>query len=198
MNTVITTYRDTYTGSIIKGITDDDFIVESVVNSLDRNNTFFPNIVEVKKDVVQSAKTDKHGKKIYDENGKKVKIPQERMTVKFADGTWVEVKRNSADTDDDGTALLYAIAKRLFGKPTDGGYVTGEGFMNKIKKIVDNIVTTESLEKEKKERIKNKEEEDKKAHEEAQSRKEKNPSLGIRLRNLEDRFNAFMDKFGNK
>lgn len=169
-------------------ITDNDDILSSVIASLSRNNTFCPNIKKcyLEKDVKR---------RILDRDTKKMtKVLRDVLRVSFTDGTWVEVVRNPTDNDDMSTAVLYAIIKRLYGKPTSGGYVNGCGFMNKIKDVVKNIVTPQKEEEEKRRKMEAKKESDNKSHTEAMIRKEKNPSLGIRMRNLEDKFEKLIEK----
>ena len=197
MNTVINSYINEY-GENQLMISDDDFVVKGCLASLAKNNTFCPNITSIYKSIVKSAKRDKYGKKIKDEGGKVVRFDQPQMTVRFADGTWTSVKLNENDTADDMTALIYAIVKRILGKVSNTGYVTGDGFMNKLKKFIDNCITEDKLKKEAEDKKVAKEAEDKKNHEDAEARKAKNPSIGLRLRNLEDKFEKLIETLSNK
>ena len=55
----------------------------------------------------------------------------------FADGSKVIVDCSAGDNYDRKTALAYAICKRMFGKVKADGTVDGNGFGQKMQKIVD-------------------------------------------------------------
>ena len=55
----------------------------------------------------------------------------------FSDGTKVIVDCSAEDKYDRKTALAYAICKRMFGKVMPDGTVDGNGFGQKMQKIVD-------------------------------------------------------------
>lgn len=168
-------------------LNNDDEVISDVLASLCRNNTFCPNVTKcyLMKNV---------DRKIVDkETKKKVVVKRDVLKVSFADDTWTEVVRNPNEQADDSIAIVYAIIKRMFGEPNAGGYVAGGGFMKRIQKMAQNIITPEKEEEEKQARIKTKAENDKKAHEEAVARRESNPSLGLRVHNLEKKFDELMD-----
>lgn len=177
-------------------ITDDDNILTSVLASMTRNNTFFPNVRSAHVESVLKTKKDEKGNKVVDKDGKLVKVRKDVLTVSFSDGTWTSVTRSESDDNDLAMAFMYAIMKRLFGKPNDAGYVEGDGFMGKLKNLVKNIKTEESENEKKRKRLAEKEEADRKAHEDAVARRNRNPSIGSRLHSLEDKFNTLMDFLG--
>ena len=196
MNTI---YVDDGFGNPV--ITDNDENLKSCINSLIRNNTFFPNIVNIKTDYIKVR--DKNAEKAEENKAKKNKKKYEfkkiirdckQMTVRFSDDTWVQVKLNPQDSDDPMTALLYAMVKRLFGEPNHSGYVNGSQFMNKLKKMLDNAQTPEKEAKEKELRAKEKAANDKKAHEDAIARKNAHPSLRQCVIDLADVIKGLKEK----
>ena len=167
-------------------ITENDDYLASALSDICRNNTAFPDIVD--------AYEYKKNVRTVNKEGKKETVKKTALRVSFADGSWTDVVKSDEDEDDRIVALLYAIVKRLFGTPTEGGYVIGDGFMNKVKKIVKGIRTDETDKELKEKRIKEKEEEDRKAHEEAVQRKKDKPSIGSRLASLEKNFSTLCEK----
>lgn len=163
-----------------------------VISDLVKNNTAFPEItnVRIEKKMVRARENGKSVKK----DGKVERVERDVMTVRFADDSWVEVVRNPDDGQDEMVALVYAIVKRLMGKPNENGYVHGSGFMRKLKDVLDNASTPKKDAETKAATIKAKEESDKIAHEKALERKAMNPSIGSRLRDLEDKFVILCDK----
>lgn len=167
--------------------TDNTEALVDVFYSLAKNNTFIPNVTKCY--LMQNV-----DRKVVDKTTKKkVVVKRDVLKVSFADGSWTEVVRNPDETADNSVAVVYAIIKRLLGVPNSGGYVSGCGFMKRIQRLAENIITPEKEEQEKQERIRTKAENDKKAHEEAIARKSKNPSLGLRVHNLEEKFDKLMD-----
>ena len=75
--------------------------------------------------------------KIYFPTIVKVIFNDPATIVWFADGTKVIVKKSAADSYSKEHALLYAIAKRLFGKVENDGSVSSNGFMTYLKRIVE-------------------------------------------------------------
>lgn len=65
--------------------------------------------------------------------------------VWFSDGTKVIVKKSESDTYSKEHALLYAIAKRLYGKVDYDGNVASNGFMTFLKKTVQNGIDQPEL-----------------------------------------------------
>lgn len=164
----------------------------SVIADLVKNNTAFPEItnVRIEKKLVRAKENGKSVKK----DGKVERVERDVMTVRFADDSWVEVVRNPEDGQDEMVALVYALVKRLMGKPNENGYVHGSGFMRKLKDVLDNASTPKKDAETKAATIKAKEESDKKEHEKALERKALHPSIGSRLRDLEDKFMVIIDK----
>lgn len=164
----------------------------SVIADLVSNNTAFPEItnVRIEKKLVRAKKNGQSVKK----DGKVERVERDVMTVRFADDSWVEVVRNPDDGQDEMVALVYAIVKRLMGEPNENGYVHGAGFMRKLKTVLDNASTPKKDAETKAAVIKAKEESDKKEHEKALERKALHPSIGSRLRDLEDKFMTIIDK----
>lgn len=164
----------------------------SVIADLVSNNTAFPEItnVRIEKKLVRAKKNGQSVKK----DGKVERVERDVMTVRFADDSWVEVVRNPDDGQDEMVALVYAIVKRLMGEPNANGYVHGAGFMRKLKTVLDNASTPKKDAEAKAATIKAKEESDKKEHEKALERKALHPSIGSRLRDLEDKFMTIIDK----
>jgi len=170
-------------------VTGNDEYLANVLADIANNNTAFPDVVDLysfKKDVKIETK-DKDGNVVYE------KVKKDALRVYFADGSWTDVVKSDEDKNDPITAILYAVVKRLLGVPTGSGYVVGNGFMGKLKKFAKKIRTEESDAKAKAERIERKKEEDRKAHEAAVKRHEAHPSIGRRLRSLEDKFNKLCE-----
>ena len=164
----------------------------SVIADLVKNNTAFPEItnVRIEKKLVRAKENGKSVKK----DGKVERVERDVMTVRFVDDSWVEVVRNPEDGQYEMVALVYALVKRLMGKPNANGYVHGSGFMRKLKDVLDNASTPKKDAETKAATIKAKEESDKKEHEKALERKALHPSIGSRLRDLEDKFMVIIDK----
>lgn len=140
--------------------------LRAMYKSLDMNNTFMPNIERVIYNLGKKAypKRDENGHKIKDENGKLVMAkPIDVLTtvVFFKDHTKVIVTNSEHDgieltevavnkTDKNAPkvkvaterskeiGLMYAIAKRMIGRPDDKGTITPNGFINKIQSVVKN------------------------------------------------------------
>ena len=175
--------------AVATGVTEDDSVLSQALASLGRNNTFCPNVAKVAVTVEKTAARNDDGSKKRDEAGKVVTRDQKRMTVWFADGTFVKVDLREGDADDPVTALSFAIVKRLFGSLTPSGYVNGGGFLGKLKGFVDAAETPEKLEKARSEAA----EARKRAEAEVKKEADEHPSLGKRLRSLEEKFATVLD-----
>lgn len=93
-------------------VTDNDDHLASCVASLSRNNTFVPGISRV----------------LYNNPVTK---------VWFNDGTSVTIKTSRSDTFDKEIGLCYAIIKRVMGKPDGQGEIQSDGYMNRLKRIIN-------------------------------------------------------------
>ena len=100
-------------GKVI-GVEYDDSLYAPVMESLNRNNTFCPNIRKV--------------------------LFRDKLTtcdVWFSDGSYVTVHKCKDDPLSTDAAIAFAIMKRLYGKVNDDGSVTGANLGNHLKTIID-------------------------------------------------------------
>lgn len=112
METLIKNIADENGNIVEMKVTDNDEHLASCLASLSRNNTFVPGISRV----------------IYNDPVTK---------VWFKDGTSVTIKTSKGDVFSKEIGLCYAIIKRVFGVPDEKGEVKSDGYMNKLKKMVD-------------------------------------------------------------
>ena len=100
-------------GKVI-GVEYDDSLYGPVMESMNRNNTFCPNIRKV--------------------------LFRDKFTtcdVWFADGSFVTVHKSKDDPLSKDAAIAFAIMKRLYGKVNTVGSVTGANLGNHLKTIIE-------------------------------------------------------------
>lgn len=131
-------------------VTDDDSVLESVVNSLARNNSFCPGIKRTifnlskkrnetshRNDYVLATTVFFHdGTKTTVKNSMNDKVSVVTEKVKLSDGTTRDVETASIESREIG--VLYAILKRMICVPEKSGTVEGKGFANFLRKTVKN------------------------------------------------------------
>lgn len=123
-------------------VTDDDGILEAVLASLARNNSFVPGIERTifslsKKRNEKSHRNDyvlattvffKDGTKTTVKNSMNDRINVATEKIRLSDGTTRDVETASVESREIG--LLYAILKRVICVPEANGSVEGKGFAN--------------------------------------------------------------------
>ncbi len=131
-------------------VTDDDSVLEAVVTSLARNNSFCPGIQRTifnlsKKRNEKSHRSDyvlattvffRDGTKTTVKNSMNDKVGVVTEKVKLSDGTTRDVETASVESREVG--LLYAILKRMVCVPEESGTVEGKGFANFLRKAIKN------------------------------------------------------------
>ena len=129
-------------------VTDDDELLEAVVTSLARNNSFCPGISRTiyslsKKRNEKTHRNDyilattvffKDGTKVTVKNSMNDKVNVITEKVKLSDGTTRDVETASVESREIG--LVYAILKRMICVPEESGTVEGKGFANFLRKKV--------------------------------------------------------------
>ena len=99
-------------GNVI-GVEYDDSLYAPVMESMSRNNTFFPGIKNV----------------IFNDNFHFCK-------VFFQDGTSVEVRCSREDHPSQDAAIAFALMKRLYGVPDDNGKIVDANVGGHLRKII--------------------------------------------------------------
>jgi hypothetical protein len=182
-------------------VTSDDSVLEAVLASLARNNSFAPGIKRTiynlsKKRNEKSHRSDyvlattvffTDGTKTTVKNSMNDRVSVVTEKIKLSDGTTRDVETASAESREIG--LLYAILKRLICVPEANGTVEGKGFANflrtKVREAWNQNVEEERTKAEneiRKTRLR--------AKKPAQKKEEK-PSLRKCVQDLTDAINAF-------
>ena len=202
MNKVIDTDCD---GRIVR--TSNDCLWRAFTKSMVRNNSFCPaidNVIFSLKTSETKAVRDADGKLVIDETSGKPKretvaleAPILATTVMFTDGTKVSVVNSGHDAvtldpknpkvasaASKEAGIVYAIVKRIFGKPLENGMIDGDGFGRKLRDIAkmayDPVLAEAANAKAKEKRIA-----DHKARiAKAKKAAEKHPSLAYTVKNL--------------
>lgn len=139
MNTVI---KDTFGEGNDIAYEIDNCLMDKVLKSLSRNNTFTPNITRViynlnkDKSVLATTVYFIDGTKVTVKNSGKDKVTLCKEKVKLSDGSVEEIETASEESREVG--LVYAILKRIICSPDDKGCVNGKGFGSFLKKTVKN------------------------------------------------------------
>ena len=100
-------------GNVI-GVEYDDSLYAPVMESMSRNNTYYPGIDRL----------------LFSDNGRFLKIW-------FKDKTYVEVRCSKEDHPSKDAAIAFALMKRLYGVPDENGKIVDANIGGHLRKLVE-------------------------------------------------------------